>query len=133
MTILTPHGKIASRRGDAIALTLSGACLMHCLVLPFAAVLFPVFASAAQAEWVHFVLVALALPISIYALTKATHDERLTWMLRAGAALGLLLLLLGALGWPEHEWETPLTVSGALVLMGVHWTNFKNRPHREGH
>jgi hypothetical protein len=45
------------------------------------------------------------------------------------AGLGLGLLLAGALELPSHAWETPLTVTGSLLLAATHVWNARRR-HR---
>ena len=44
--------------------------------------------------------------------------------LRFGA-LGLLLA--GALALPSHDWETPMTVTGSLLLAATHIWNTRHR------
>jgi MerC mercury resistance protein len=112
---------------DAIAVGLSGACLVHCLILPVAAAAMPIFASAAEAEWVHWAFVVFAIPTSILALRHQAGYAFMTLVTRIGAGLGLILLTLGALGWPSHDLETPITIAGGLVLASVHIANFAQR------
>ena len=114
---------------DGIAIALSSACLVHCLLLPIAAAAMPIFASAVEAEWVHWVFVAFAIPVSIMALRHRASSLFLTVAIRVGAGLGLLLLTCGALGWPSHDLETPITVAGGLVLASVHLVNFFQKRH----
>jgi hypothetical protein len=114
----------ATRRLDGIAIALSGACLVHCLLLPIAAAFMPLLVPAADAEWVHWVFVALAVPVSVLALRHRHSSARLTLGLRMLAVLGLGLLALGATGWPQPRFETAITVFGGLVLASVHATNF---------
>ena len=109
---------------DATATTLSMGCLAHCLLLPLVATAAPVLGAAAEAEWVHKVLVALAIPISIAAFWRMSVPALIAWTLRLVALVGVVLLVLAAAGWPEHEWETPLTSAGALLLAGAHVTSF---------
>lgn len=125
--------KPPSRRVDLAAMYLSAACLIHCLILPVAAAFFPVLTHASQAEWIHFVFVALAIPVSVYALMLGQKNPMVTWIIRGGAALGLIMLTLGAFGWPSHDLETPLTVAGAGILAAIHWFNYNNRQHRQSH
>jgi hypothetical protein len=68
---------------------------------------------------VHWTLVALALPVSVIALSPR-HTPLIARILAAG---GLLLLIIAAAGWPTRSWETALSVTGALVLSLGHLLN----------
>lgn len=117
---------------DAGALALSSLCLLHCLALPLLAAALPLFGAWAEAEWVHLLFVAVALPITAVALWRAHQQQHLPTGAWAAATLGLGLLLAGALGWPSHEVETPLTVAGSLMLAATHVWNARRR-HRRCH
>ena len=113
-----------TKRLDGLAVALSGACLIHCLLLPVAAAFMPILVPAAEAEWVHWGFVAFAVPTSILALRHGDAGLIGTHVLRLGAGVGLLLLALGALGWPQPNYETAITVAGGLMLASVHLINF---------
>ncbi|MFY8100675.1 MAG: MerC domain-containing protein, partial [Allorhizobium sp.] len=89
---------LRSRGFDGVAMSLSGLCLLHCLALPVLAVGLPFLSVVAEAEWVHWLLVALAVPASALALLGS--DGRRAGPLVLGATLGLSLLIAGAAGWP---------------------------------
>lgn len=112
---------------DGLAMSLSGLCLVHCLALPVLALGLPILGIFAEAEWVHWLLVGLAAPVSMLALLGASAHR--SWGLVAVALIGLCLLLAGAAGWPDHDWETALTVAGGLVLASVHWANWRRTRH----
>ncbi|MDH5830793.1 MerC family mercury resistance protein [Luteimonas sp. M1R5S18] len=114
---------------DASAIGLSGLCLAHCLLLPAAAALLPALAIAAEAEWLHLAFAASALPIAGLALACAHRCRPLPPALWALAAAGLCGLAAGAVGWPAHALETPLTVAGSLALAAAHLWNWRLRPH----
>lgn len=115
---------------DASAVALSSLCLVHCLALPLLAAALPLFGAWAEAEWVHLLFVAIAAPLTSFALWRAHRQQSLpaaAWMI---ATLGLALLLAGALEWPSHDSETPLTVAGSLLLAATHVWNARRRHQR---
>ncbi len=115
---------------DASAVALSSLCLVHCLALPLLAAALPLFGAWAEAEWVHLLFVAIAAPLTGFALWRAHRQQSLpaaAWMV---ATLGLALLLAGALEWPSHDSETPLTVAGSLLLAATHVWNARRRHQR---
>lgn len=121
--MLNPPRQISGKL-DALAIALTSACLVHCLILPVAALALPLLASGAHAEWVHWVFVAIAAPTSFMALRHNHHSKWVLLGLRAFAAFGLSLLLFGALGWPTHEAGVQITILGSLVLAAVHLVNY---------
>lgn len=112
---------------DAGAVALSSLCLLHCLALPLLAAALPLFGTWAEAEWVHLLFVAIALPLTGYALWRAERRRPLPVLAWATAGVGLGLLLAGALALPTHDWETPMTVAGSLLLAATHIWNARHR------
>ncbi|HEL5085468.1 TPA: MerC family mercury resistance protein, partial [Stenotrophomonas maltophilia] len=112
---------------DAGAVALSSLCLLHCLALPLLAAALPLFGTWAEAEWVHLLFVTIALPLTGYALWRAERRHPLPVLAWAAAGVGLGLLLAGALALPSHDWETPMTVTGSLLLAATHIWNARHR------
>ena len=104
---------------DGAAVALSFGCIVHCLGLPILAALLPVLAEAGELEWVHKAFVITALPISFLAIrrTAGAQGGVLVWV---GILAGISLLVLGAFVEALHDFETPLTIAGAMVLAGSH-------------
>lgn len=109
---------------DALAGSLSLACLIHCLALPIAVAAVPALAGWLDVpESLHLILFALALPVSGLALWRGHARHARAYPAWAGAA-GLMLM---AAGLVIHELETPLTVAGALALAAAHLANWLAR------
>lgn len=113
-----------ARLGDLAAISLSGLCLAHCLALPLAAALLPVVGVWAEAEWVHWAFVLTAAPISVWTLTRRPAVPPLAF-----GVTGLGLLFAGAAGFPSHEAETLITITGSLMLTVAHGMNWFRKPH----
>jgi len=120
----------SSRPADVAATSISAACVAHCLLLPILASLLPAFGTAAEAEWVHSILAAIAIPVSIIALHRIDAAPLTALAIRTAAAIGLGLLVVAALGWLESIGETTLTLLGACLLASAHVVNFMNT-HRK--
>ncbi|MCI4643412.1 MAG: MerC domain-containing protein [Hyphomonadaceae bacterium] len=121
-------GRVSSAAAlDASAITLSGLCLVHCLALPLMAAILPLAGVWAEAEWVHQLFVAVALPISGFAIWRSISLPG--WKgFAALAVLGLALLIAAAFVEALHAFETPLTVAGAVLLASAHiwrWVNHR--------
>ncbi len=114
----TPHEPGAAVHVPAISL--SALCLIHCLALPLMAVSMPALAAAAEAEWVHKVFVALAFPVSGFAIWQCLRSPRRHYVFIGLALIGLALLGAGAFIHDLEAYETPLTVLGGVVLGSAH-------------
>jgi hypothetical protein len=116
---------------DASAIGLSGLCLVHCLAFPVVVALLPTLGALTRGEGVHWVFLALAVPVSIVAVALAFRRGRTPLWLVGAALAGLGLLFLGVLQVFGSASETPLTTAGALMLATAHIVNW--RVHMRGH
>lgn len=112
--------QVASRTGDLAAISLSGLCLVHCLALPALAVSLPVLGAWAEVEWVHWAFIAMALPISLLALSRGRRTGRARRVMLAATGLGLMVA--GAAGVGD---ETVMTVVGGVTLALAHALNLR--------
>ena len=112
---------------DASAMTLSGLCLVHCLLLPVLALFLPFLAVWTQAEWVHFVFAGIAMPLSGFALWHARVRHGLPLIRVFFAILAFAGLLFGAFDWPSEHWGTAITVCCSLMIAFIHLSNFNHR------
>ncbi|MBS3961020.1 MAG: MerC domain-containing protein [Sandarakinorhabdus sp.] len=116
---------------DGTAAALSSLCLLHCLLLPVGLGVAAVFSGLPGGdghanEWVHWALLALAAPVSGYALWRgmALHGDAWPWKF---AALGFALMAAGALAHGAGPAEQLLTVLGGFVVAFAHWRNWRAR------
>jgi chromate transport protein ChrA len=113
---------------DASAIGLSGLCLIHCLALPVLTAFLPIAGTLSEAEWIHKLLVLLALPVSGIVIRTSLRTGRNTAFI-VYAVAGLVLLVGAAFIEALHDLETPLTVIGAALLAGAHGYRFAS--HRQ--
>ncbi|MEM1087201.1 MAG: MerC domain-containing protein [Pseudomonadota bacterium] len=112
---------------DISGVGLSCLCLLHCMALPLLVVSAPVLAVFSENEAIHKVLVLLALPVALLAIFT-TQQTRSRPLIIAMLVIGISLLLAGAFVEALHDYETPLTVAGALFLSAGHiWRWFSPR------
>jgi len=114
-------------RTDGAAICVSGLCILHCLALPFAASLLPIFGGIAENEWVHKGLV-IATPFLVAAALLRSCPGRDRVIFTVIALTGVAILFAAAFVHELHDFETPLTVIGALVLASAHL--FRWRCHK---
>lgn len=115
------------RLWDAGGLTISGLCLVHCLALPFLAILLPLTGTLVDDERVHFAVLGLAAPVAWFAFAVPYLDRRISFALPAVACIGLGLLAAGLVA--PHEHELTLTASGGAILAMAHLLNLRTRRH----
>jgi membrane protein implicated in regulation of membrane protease activity len=118
-------------RLDTAAAALSSLCLVHCLLLPLGLGLAPVISGLSGEAlhgpiWIHWALLALAAPVSVYALWRGheLHGDPIPWRL---AALGFAMMAAGALTHGFSPAEQLLTVVGGVIVAAAHWRNFRAR------
>lgn len=102
---------------DGTAVSLSGLCMLHCLALPLVISALPIMFQGLQSEIVHQVLVVLAVPLAMSAVWAARR-QRMSCVTVSLLLAGTAGLALGAFAEPLHDYETLLTVCGA-VLLGI--------------
>lgn len=115
---------MAARTRTQNALDLSGVglsclCLLHCMALPLLAVSVPVLAVFSEAEWIHKAFVLMAVPVAllaIFTVQPARNKPSIIALMFAGVSL----LFAGAFVEALHDYETTLTVIGALCLGSAH-------------
>ena len=119
---------------DKMAIGLSVACAIHCLVLPILILMLPtITALKLDNEAFHLWMVVAVIPCSIYALflgCKQHNRRRLIFLTFIGLAMLLLALLLGEerIG---GAGEKIMTLVGASIVALGHWRNFRLCKERE--
>ncbi|WP_409018904.1 MerC family mercury resistance protein [Brevundimonas vesicularis] len=80
----------------------------------------------AQTDWVHWGLAGAAAALSAWTLMRGRRGG-LSRAVIGLAALGVLLLFLGATETPTVDWGTRITVVGGLTLIAAHMLNWRRR------
>ncbi len=115
---------------DRWGMVVSSLCLIHCLALPLVAAFLPLLAvPLAGDEWVHSVLLAIALPVSGMALVRGFRAHRAAGPAILGA-FGLAGIACAIVVRADMA-ERILTVAGGLLVARAHWLNWKSH-HRRG-
>ena len=113
---------------DKSAISLSMVCVLHCIALPFLAILVPQLTAYWFAgEGFHQTLVYVVLPTSIVALGLGCRRHR-SYRVLAWGGIGLLILVFAASY--GHDLfggmaEKLLTLLGATFVMIAHFRNFR--------
>jgi len=101
---------------DGLAISLSGLCVAHCLLLPILSASLPIVGIWGEVEWLHKAFVVAAFPFSLLTLASA----RANGIVGALIATGFVLLCAAAFSETLHDYETTLTVIGGVLLAAGH-------------
>ena len=110
-------------KADKLSITLSMACMIHCLLMPSFLILTSGFlALTIDNELIHKVFLILVIPISLYALISGFQNHKITSYLYLGIS-GLWLLIF-AVFFGELA-EQVLTFLGSIIVAYSHYQNFQ--------
>ena len=114
----------AQMTSDKLAISLSAACVIHCLFAPTLIIFAYSFLSfSVESELIHYIILTLSLPISGLALVLGYRNHKVLSFLMIGIT-GLSLMLLAVL-LGEGTSEKVLTVIGSCTVAYAHYKNHK--------
>ena len=114
----------AQMTSDKLAISLSAACVIHCLFAPTLIIFAYSFLSfSVESELIHYIILMLALPISGLALVLGYRNHKVLSFLMIGIT-GLSLMLLAVL-LVEGTSEKVLTVIGSCTVAYAHYKNHR--------
>jgi FtsH-binding integral membrane protein len=115
-------------RADKLSISLSLACMIHCLLMPSFLILTSGFlALSIDNELIHKVFLIIVLPVSLYALITGYNNHKILSYLYIGI-LGLWLLFFAVFfgeGVFGEFTEKTLTLLGSLIVASSHYKNYK--------
>jgi len=120
--------KVTQEFSDKTAISLSMICLAHCLLLPsFLVILSGYITLSYDNEFIHYLLLFIAIPVSIYALiTGAMNHSNFTFLVMG--LVGIISLIfavtMGVELWDESG-EIVFTIIGASLVAFSHYKNYK--------
>ena len=120
--------RLTQEYSDKTAISLSALCLAHCLLVPSFLVFLSGYVSLSyNNELIHYALLFIAIPVSLYALITGERNHKSHAYLYAGlvgiTAL-ILAVTLGAQIWGETG-EKALTTVGAILVAISHFKNYR--------
>ena len=120
--------RLTQEYSDKTAISLSALCLVHCLLVPSFLVFLSGYVSLSyNNELIHYAILFIAIPVSIYALITGARNHKSYRFLYLGL-IGIISLILavtlGAQMWGEVG-EKALTTVGALLVAISHFKNYR--------
>ena len=120
--------KVSQTVSDRLAMSLSFACILHCLFMPAFLITSVTFASIEFSdELLHYSILFLAIPVSLFALLsgKKNHNNNLIFIV---GILGLTVLfsaLFSEGNFYGVPLETLLTIIGSMIVITAHYKNYQ--------
>ena len=115
-------------KADKLSITLSLACMIHCLLMPSFLILTSGFlALSIDNELIHRVFLIIVLPVSLYALITGYQNHKILSYLYLGIS-GLWLLFFAVFfgeGVFGELTEKSLTLLGSIIVATSHYKNYK--------
>ena len=115
-------------KADKLSITLSLACMIHCLLMPSFLILTSGFlALSIDNELIHRVFLIIVLPVSLYALITGYQNHKILSYLYLGIS-GLWLLFFAVFfgeGVFGEFTEKSLTLIGSIIVATSHFKNYK--------
>ncbi len=113
---------------DKVAATLSILCALHCLFMPaFLIVSTGIFALSMDNEIIHYAILFVAIPISLFALNRGYKNHKIKNLFFIG--ITGILILFAAIMLPDSAYqeqlEKALTVLGSILVVYAHYKNYK--------
>ena len=116
-------------KADKLSITLSLACMIHCLLMPSFLILTSGFlALSIDNELIHRVFLIIVLPVSLYALITGYQNHKILSYLYFGIS-GLWLLFFAVFfgeGVFGEYTEQSLTLIGSIIVAYSHYKNYKD-------
>ena len=120
--------KVSQIVSDRLAMSLSFACILHCLFMPAFLISSVTFASIQFSdELLHYSILFLAIPISLYALLsgKRHHNNNLIFIIGVSGLTVLFLALFFEGNFYGFSLETLLTIIGSTIVISAHYKNYQ--------
>jgi hypothetical protein len=115
---------------DRLAITLSGVCLLHCLLLPFIIVALPLLVQF-NGKHFHLQMLVAVIPVSLiaFAIAYPRHGNK---TIIAWGLVGIAIMFVG--GTIAHAnygavADTTLTIAGSVILATSHFFNNRLTGH----
>ncbi len=111
---------------DAIGVTISGTCVMHCLMAPVTMILLPVFGlTVSQEEVLHEIFLYLIVPSAIIAFTMGCKKHK-DYSVALFAFIGIILLVYAVVTHDTHTEELVklITLFGSALVVTSHVRNY---------
>lgn len=117
---------------DAIGISTSLACAIHCALLPLFLTSLPLFGvNIIENKNFEYLMVVIALGVGAYSFYHGKKKHHHSWLPMIFFAIGIVLLL-AKIQW--HEWSLLLLIPAVSAIITAHYLNYRLcRGHNHAH
>ncbi|MEO6316763.1 MAG: MerC domain-containing protein [Chitinophagaceae bacterium] len=117
---------------DALGITTSVACAVHCAVLPLLLTSLPVFGfDLIQNAFFEYSMIILAFAVGVYALSHGFRKHHHRILPLSIFTIGILFLLAKQVWHSLHVW---LLIPAVVAIVSAHYLNYRlSKTHRHVH
>jgi hypothetical protein len=118
---------------DRLGIAFSSACVVHCIMVAFIPLLFPLLSQYTHAGWIHILVGFFILFTSPMAFIPGYRKHGLSWIIKT-AATGLMLVFAGILleDRVSDQMSHGVSILGSSFLVFAHFKNLQHS-HRHQH
>ena len=114
---------------DKAGIMCSGACALHCMLIPVVALTSPTIAAFFETEWIHIGLLVVLTPIAIIAFYRGLKIHQKAYPIYLGS-VGFVFLLMAVASESVFKieienLEITITIIGCIFLISAHIFNIK--------
>lgn len=119
---------------DAMGVTVSVACAIHCAILPLAISSLPLFGiNIIENNYFEYGMIALAFFVGSYSLYHGFKKHHHSWLPFILFSLGMFFLIIKQI---FHNWHLYLLIPAVVLIILSHFLNYKfcrrhNHAHKE--
>src|SRR5262245_14553339 len=110
---------------DRLGISASILCVVHCLLTPVALVFLPLVGATLVHGWIHSVIIAVVVPVAVYALWNGYRIHRhssVIWLAAFGfGAIALAVLFSGG----HNSFEAAFMILAGVLLSTAHYKNLR--------
>jgi peptidoglycan/LPS O-acetylase OafA/YrhL len=119
----------ASKTLDRMGIFFSGACALHCLLMPILPFFLPTLTIHFEFEWLHYLLLLLIVPTAWLSFYRHNNIPNKSTPLKFGLS-GVLFLIVAVAGekllsFEVENLEVILTTIGSVMLICGHFLNIR--------
>ena len=108
---------------DALGITTSLACAIHCAVLPLFLSSLPLFGiNIIENRAFEYLMIAIAFTVGAYSLYHGHKKHHHNWRPLIVFSIGILFLI-AKMNW--HEWRNWFLVPAVVCIISAHFMNFR--------